>query len=217
MSDQWRQTITSRQALRRRQCRSAQLPPLPGSELTEPVSNSPQQSDIADAKPEVLREIALLAALGVVLVLAILGFLLPWITVDNGSTSGLSYAASDLPVGNVIGALWLALLTTIAIVGWALRSRWVLLMGILCLVPTVVVLTLLAVLVNEAPHLVPLWLIPKQVRTDIPAISSGTGPLLAIASSGLFLLWCIAAAIGRPLKHVEKPNKRALQRVQRLM
>jgi hypothetical protein len=132
------------------------------------------------------------------MLIGIAGFFVPWVIVDRGSVGEFQFGPIDLPVGNVIGMVWLGILVVLAAIGWLSRWRPVLVVGALAAVPTALVFLILAIVLSAAPHFVPLWLLPKEARSYVPAIGVGSGEWLAcIASIGLFV-WFIAAAVVRP-------------------
>lgn len=157
------------------------------------------------------------AALGsgfvAVLVLAALGFLEPWISVDRDLASAPSYSAIDVPVVVEVGALWVAILVVLAIVAWATRQRWLFVIGALATLVTAVMLGVLAILFHVVPHLLPFWLIPKRARPYVPDIAGGPGPTFAFLSSLLLLAWFFAAAFVRPSIH--RAGAGRLHRVER--
>jgi hypothetical protein len=131
----------------------------------------------------------------VAVILAVAGFVFPWIVLDRGSVGQTSYSAIDLPVGNYIGVLWLAVLIVLAVLGWRFHWRWALVIGACSAAVGLVTFLGLALLLKEAPHLLPLWLLPKEARSYVPAIGSGLGPWSAFASCTAFCVWFVMAAI----------------------
>ena len=97
----------------------------------------------------------------VAVLLAAAGFVLPWIVLDRGSVGQTSYSAIDLPVGNYIGVLWLAVLVVLGVLGWLFHWRWALVIGACSAALGLVTFLGLALLLKEAPHLLPLWLLPS--------------------------------------------------------
>lgn len=123
------------------------------------------------------------------------GFVFPWIVLDRGSVGQTSYSAIDLPVGNYLGVLWLTCIVVFGVLGWLLRWRWALVLGALSAAVGLVTFLSLALLLDEAPHLLPLWLLPKEVRSYVPAIGSGFGPWSAFASCAALCVWFVVAVI----------------------
>ena len=176
------------------------LPDLFGDEVVPPDRSDP----IASASDHAVRGSfgsKALVMLGVVCLGLILAtYILPWIVVDKGAYGGRSYGPLDLPIGNFIGTAWSVFLISLAVLGWMRRSRWVLLGGLVCSIMSTVVLATLSWLLHLAPHLVPLWLLPKDSRGYVPDIGIGSGATVAVVASILLLTWFVLALINRPVR-----------------
>jgi len=147
--------------------------------------------------------------------LGIAGFTLPWVSLDRGSVGQVGYGAINLPVGGDLGAAWWVALLLVAVVAWLAHRRWVLVFGFILSLWTVAVLLVLAIIVHLGVHLLPLWLIPRHFRPDIPALGSGAGPYAAVASSVLLAVWFIVAAIMRPTPAAKQLGPRVRRLEQR--
>jgi hypothetical protein len=181
-----------------------ELPPLPGAEdvIPEPeeyVLSSGSRSP-SNRKGAALLSVVLL----VTIVFGILGFIQPWVIVNRGLSGSPTYSAIDMPVISDIGLAWMAVLVVMAVVGWFLHGKWLLIIGAFCAAFTAVILAGLALLFHIVPHLVPLWLIPKDARSYVPDIASGSGPTFGFVSGVLFIGWFVAAAI------VKRPTEQDL-------
>ena len=134
----------------------------------------------------------------VALLLAAGGFVLPWVVLDHGTIGPVSYSAIDLPVGNYVGVFWLVCIVVMALTGWLFRWTWALVIGTVAAGIGVVVFLTLALLLREAPHLIPVWLLPKDVRGYVPSLSTGIGVWLPMASCVVFVAWFVGAGMSRP-------------------
>jgi hypothetical protein len=171
----------------------------PSEEAQGSGPTPPTHSSVRD--PARIWSGALGSAFVVVIVLATLGFVEPWVTVDRGVAGTPSYSVLDVPFVSDVGLAWVALLIVLAAVAWLTRQRWLLLIGAALTLVTMVVLAVLAILFHVVPHLLPLWLLPRRARQYVPDIGSGEGPTLALISSVLLLAWFVACAVVRPVAH----------------
>jgi hypothetical protein len=166
---------------------------MPEDGVVPETEESPQPSKRREVWTIVLGGTSLLAV-----ILAVLGFFLPWVNVNRGLSGSPSYAAINIPFVSEVGLAWLALLVLIGVVGWTCHQRWLLIVGALCTLPTMLLLFVLTLLLHIVPHLVPLWLIPRQARSYVPDLTGGAGPTLGFVSALLFTFWFVASAIVRP-------------------
>jgi hypothetical protein len=178
------------------------LPPVPlSSSVTRTPGNFTSAVEPAtDSEPKFTRSkkrnIILLVLFACFVAFEILGFFLPWITVNRGYIVP-SYSAVDIPVASELGFAWSVFLVALAATAWILRQRWLLIVGAFFATITAVVLGVLAIVIHVVPRILPLWLIPKSARGYVPDITSGNGPTLAFMSGVLLLAWFVTAAVYR--------------------
>lgn len=172
-------------------------PPLPVTGADRAIDRLPDASavvtPVARSGEESARTWLMGGAITVATVLALGGFFLPWIVIDHGVAGSMSYSAKDLPVGNYIGVAWLLFIVMLASVGWAMRWRWSFAVGALSSFVGILTFFVLAIILSEAPHLVPLWLIPKEARSFVPSVGSGPGPWSAALSCTVFFAWFVVS------------------------
>jgi hypothetical protein len=170
---------------------------VPGEDYGESAGNEREYGD-GSSRHTGTWTMVLGGTAAVAILLAVLGFILPWVDVNRGLSGNPSYAVINVPFVSELGLAWLALLVVIGFVGWTCHQRWLLILGALCALPTMFLLFVLTLLFHIVPHLVPLWLIPRSARPYVPDITGGVGPTLGFVSALIFTAWFVASAIVRP-------------------
>lgn len=123
-----------------------------------------------------------------------LAFLLPWFSIVGWSYVPYQETFSPFAAWSVLaGAIWFVLIIGIAMFAFTSRRPLLCIVGFISLVPTVVLLTILAVGSFLLPALIPINWIPAIHRHKFSlGVSGGIGSLLAAGSAIVLLLWFLA-------------------------
>jgi hypothetical protein len=118
-----------------------------------------------------------------------LAFLLPWFTVVGWSYVPYQETLSPLVAWSVLaGAVWFALMIGVATYAFASRRPLFCAVGFASMIPTVTLLTVLAVAFFLTPSLIPISWKFHGHRLSL-GVSGGVGSILAAFSAMLLLLW----------------------------
>lgn len=130
----------------------------------------------------------------------VLALVVPWFSIHSkiGSWSYTPFQnmfAAYVGVLDDIGVGWFLILVVLAIAAYWTRRTTVCIIGLVAMVPTLLVLAILAAACYLVPSLVPQSWVPSKFHHDIPSITGGLGALLSLASSVMLLVWFIVILI----------------------